>query len=127
MYPYTAPLKEIRFALHEVDAAAVGRVDAPPKALFPNEIPGAVAMRHVNLGERFLASGQGAKAADQARIAIEKEPGLAAAHVLLGRALASQGRCRDALPAFDAALRLDPSSAAATEGRRACAERKPAR
>jgi hypothetical protein len=117
----------IRFALHDVDAAAVGRVDAPPKALYPNEIPGAVAGRHVNLGEKFLASGQGPKAADQARIALEKDPGLAAAHALLGRALASQGRCREALSALDAALRLDPANAAAAEARLACEGKKPAR
>ena len=81
----------IRFALHEVDLAAVERVDHPPRALFPNEVPGAVARRRVSLGEMFLASRQWTKAADQARIALAEEPALASAHALLGRALAGPG------------------------------------
>jgi len=114
----------IRYALHEVDLAAVEKVDRPPKALFPNAIPGAVARRHVKLGEMFLKSRQWTKAADQARIALEKEPALAGAHVLMGRALAGQGRCDEALPAFDAALKVDPKSAAAAEGKRGCEAKK---
>ena len=114
----------IRYALHEVDLAAVERVDQPPKALFPSAVPGAVAGRRVKLGEMFLESRQWTKAAEQARIAMEKEPGLAAAHVLLGQALAGQGKCRQALPAFDRALKLDPGSASAAEGRRGCEGKK---
>ena len=37
----------------------------------------------------------------------------------MGRALAGQGKCRQALPAFDQALKLDPVSASAAEGKRA--------
>ena len=114
----------IRHALHEVDLAAVERVDHPPKALFPSAMPGAVAMRRVKLGEMFLESSQWTKAAEQARIALEKEPGLAAAHALLGRALAGQGKCDAALPAFDQALELDPGSASAAEGKRGCEAKK---
>ncbi len=114
----------IRFALGEVDATAVDRVDNPPKALFPNEIPGAVAGRHAALGERFLASRQWAKAADQARIALGLAPDLARAHALLGAALAGQGRCREAAPAFAEALRLDPANASARAGKARC-ERAP--
>jgi len=114
----------IRFALHEVDLAAVRRVDDPPKALFPNAVPGAVAHRRVSLGEMFLASRQWTKAADQARIALTTDPGLASAHALLGRALQGQGKCREALPAFEEALRLDPESAAAAEGKRSCGARR---
>lgn len=110
----------IRFALHEVDQAAVERVDHPPRALFPSEVPGAVARRRVHLGESLLASRQWTKAADQARVALASDPTLASAHALLGRALQGQGRCREALPAFDEALRLDPTLAAAAEGKRSC-------
>ena len=110
----------IRHALHEVDLAAVERIDNPPKALFPSAVPGAVAGRRVRLGEMLLDSRQWTKAAEQARIALEKEPTLAAAHVLLGRALAGQGKCAAALPAFDQALKLDPGSAPAAEGKRGC-------
>jgi tetratricopeptide (TPR) repeat protein len=114
----------IRFALHEVDVAAVDRVDHPAKALFPNEVPGAVANRHLSLGERFVKSGQWAKAADQARIALELEPALAPAHALLGRALAAQGRCDEARRELDRALQLDPANAAAAEARRRCAGKR---
>ena len=110
----------IRHALHEVDLAAVERIDNPPKALFPSAVPGAVAGRRVRLGEMFLESRQWAKAAEQARIALEKEPTLAAAHLLMGRALAGQGKCAAALSAFDRALELDPGSASAAGGKRGC-------
>ena len=110
----------IRHALHEVDLAAVERIDNPPKALFPSAVPGAAAGRRVRLGEMFLESRQWTKAAEQARIALEKEPTLAAAHALMGRALAGQGKCGAALPAFDQALRLDPGIASAAEGKRGC-------
>jgi tetratricopeptide (TPR) repeat protein len=114
----------IRFALHEADQAAVDQVDHPPKAVFPNEVPGAVARRHVNLGERFLGTSQWAKAADQARIALEMDPGMASAQSLLGRALAGQGRCGDARRALDRALALDPSDAAAAAARKRCEGKK---
>jgi tetratricopeptide (TPR) repeat protein len=114
----------IRHALHEVDLAAVERVDHPPKALFPSEMPGAVATRRVRLGEMFLESRQWAKAAEQARIALEKEPALAAAHALMGRALAGQGKCVPAIREFDRALELDPASASAAEGKRGCQGRR---
>ncbi|MCX5732120.1 MAG: hypothetical protein NTY18_12405, partial [Deltaproteobacteria bacterium] len=71
-------------------------MDHPPRALFPNEVPGAVAGRRVGLGEMFLESRQWTKAVDQARIALEKEPAQAAAHALMGRALAGQGKCDEA-------------------------------
>lgn len=110
----------IRFALREADQAAVDQVDHPPRAAFPNDVPGAVARRHVHLGERFLGTSQWAKAADQARIALEMDPDMAAARSLLGRALAGQGRCPEARRALDRALEQDPSDAAAAAARKRC-------
>jgi hypothetical protein len=110
----------VRKALHEVDQAAVDRVDRPEKALFPNDVPGAVGRRHVKLGEMLLKNGQVDKAVEQGRIAVEKAPDAAAAHLLLGRALAAQGRCADAGKALDEAQRLDPGSGAVAEARRTC-------
>jgi tetratricopeptide (TPR) repeat protein len=114
----------IRLALHEVDLAAVERVDNPPKALFPNAVPGAEAGRRVKLAEMLLETGQWAKALEQGRIAAEKEPALAGAHAVMGRALVGQGKCQQALAAFDQALKLDPGSAQAAEGKRACEGRR---
>jgi len=111
----------VRKALREVDQAAVDRVDRPAKALMPSDIPGAVARRHVKLGEMLLKNKNYQKAADNARIAIEKLPGYAPAHALLGNALAGQGRCPEAGRAFAEALRIDPASRAAAEGQKACA------
>jgi tetratricopeptide (TPR) repeat protein len=110
----------VRRALHEVDQLAVDKVDHPDKALMPNAIPGAVARRHVKLGEMFLKSRQWEKAAEQARIAIEKFPEGATGHLLLGRAMAAQGRCPEAGKALDEAQRLDPRSPVLAEARRAC-------
>jgi tetratricopeptide (TPR) repeat protein len=113
----------VRKALHEVDQVAVDKVDHPDKALMPNAVPGAVARRHVKLGEMFLKSKQWEKAAEQGRIAIEKHPEGASGHLLLGRALAGLGRCPEADQAFGEAQRLDPRSPALAEARRACEKR----
>lgn len=113
----------VRKALREVDQVAVDKVDHPDKALFPNAVPGAVAKRHVKLGEMFLKSKQWEKAAEQARIAIEKNPEGATGHLLLGRALAGQGNCPAAGKALDEAQRLDPRTPALAEARRACEKR----
>jgi len=83
-----------------------------------------VAKRHVKLGEMLYKNKQYPKAVEHARIAIEKLPQYAPGHVLLGRALVAQGRCDEAAPAFDTALRLDPRSAAAAEGQKGCQGKK---
>lgn len=111
----------IRQALGEVDQAAVDRVDNPPKALMPSEIPGAVARRHVKLGEALLVGRHWAQAEENARVALRDLPDYPPAIALLGRALAGQGKCAEAAPALERALRLDPRNAVALEGRRACA------
>jgi hypothetical protein len=114
---------KIRYLLHEIDLAELDRADNPPRALFPNEIKGAVTMRHVHMGEALLRTKQYGKAADEARQVLEKEPANAPAHVLLGNALAAQGKCADAARSFDAVLKVDPANAAASAGKRSCARR----
>jgi tetratricopeptide (TPR) repeat protein len=113
----------IRYALHEITLADVDKVDNPPKALFPNEIKGAVAKRHVRWGEILLRKKQFEKAAGEARQVLEKEPDHLEANLLLARALAAQGHCEDAALAYDHALAIDPKNAAAAEGKRRCAKR----
>jgi len=114
----------IRRALREVDQAAVDKVDHPDKALMPNAMPGAVARRHVKLGEMLLRNKQLDKAGEHARIAIEKFPEGAGGHLLLGRVLAAQGRCPEAGQAFDDAQRIEPRNPAVADARQACEARK---
>ncbi len=103
----------VRKALGEADQAAVDRVDRPPKALMPNEMPAAQAKRHLRLGESLLKKRQWQKAEAEARVALEKAPDLAPAQLLLGDALAGQGRCPEAGKVYGEAVRLDPALAAA--------------
>jgi cytochrome c-type biogenesis protein CcmH/NrfG len=86
----------------------------------PGEIDGAALRRRVRLGEILLKGKQYDKAATEARAVLERDPRSAAAHVLLGDALAGQGRCPEATQAYDEALALDPASAAARQGKAAC-------
>jgi tetratricopeptide (TPR) repeat protein len=111
---------KIRFALKEIDQAAVDRVEDPPRATFPNEVDGAIAHRNVRLGEMLLDRKQYAKAEERARHVLELDPRHVPAHVLLGNVLAAQGRCTDAAKAYAEALRLDPTNAAAREGEARC-------
>lgn len=111
---------QIRFALHEIGRADVEAAAAPPRALFPNEMMGAIANRHVRMGESFLRARQYERAAAEARRVLERDPRHASAHLLLGDALAAQGRCAEARTAYDAAREIDPKLG---EKRRACAGR----
>jgi Flp pilus assembly protein TadD len=90
----------------------------------PDEIPGAVARRHIKLGEKLLAAGHFAQAEQNARIAVAQLPDDAPAQALLGRALAAQGKCAEAAPALEKALKLEPKNALAVEGRRSCAGKR---
>jgi tetratricopeptide (TPR) repeat protein len=103
---------KIRYALHEIDLAEMQRTEHPPKALFPNEIKGAVERRHVRMGENFLRTKQYEKALGQAQEVLRRNPGFAPAHTLLGDALAAQGNCAEAAKAWDQARALDPKAAA---------------
>jgi hypothetical protein len=112
---------KIRYLLHEIDLAELDVADNPPRALFPNEIKGAVTKRHVRMGEALLRTKQYGKAAQEAQAILEKDPAYAPAHVLLGNVLAAQGHCGDAARSYEAALKLDPENAAAAAGKRSCA------
>jgi tetratricopeptide (TPR) repeat protein len=123
---YDATLRaRIRLALKELDAAGVERAVNPPRATSPNEIDGAVSHRNVRLGQMLLERGQHDKAVERARHVLARDPRHVPAHLLLGQALAAQGRCEDAARAFDDALRLEPANAAALAGKEGC--RRPAR
>lgn len=111
----------IRYALGEIGRAEVEQVDAPARSLFPNEMKGAIAGRHLRMGESFLKTKQYDRAATEARHVLVSDPLHAPAHLLLGEALAGQGKCDEARGEYDSARRLDPNLAPAVRGRNGCA------
>jgi len=72
-------LAQVQFALKEITAEQLARVVEPVKAQMPSDDKSAVAMRHVRLGERYLASGSCALAAKQFDEALALDPSSARA------------------------------------------------
>jgi tetratricopeptide (TPR) repeat protein len=108
----------IRQLLGEATAADVAAVDAPAPSPLPHSDQG-VARRHVNFARRLYEIGQ----VDQALAELQKSLAVAPnapAHALRGKILAGKGKCPDALPEFDAALKIEPANAVALEGRKTC-------
>ncbi len=112
----------IRRLLGEIGDAELARVLEPPRAGVEGG-PAVVARRYVALARSLLQGKNAAKAVEMARKALEADAGNAAAHAVLGQALAAEGSCAEAAAAFAAALRLDPGEPAALAGRTACAGR----
>jgi tetratricopeptide (TPR) repeat protein len=83
-------------------------VDANPS--LPNRAPALMllAQAHRALAERALTQQNATVAESEARKSIALENTNADAHNLLGAALASQGKLREAIPEFQSALRLNP-------------------
>ncbi len=84
-------------------------VDANPS--LPNRIPARalLAQAHRALAERALAQHDAARAAVEARRALEFDPNSADAHNDLGAALGAQGDLAGALAEFKAAVRINPA------------------
>jgi tetratricopeptide (TPR) repeat protein len=108
----------IRLALGEITDADFEKLLNPASTRVGGDA--SVAGRHLKMAEVLLKSGSGEKALEQAKIAVEKAPDLAAAHSVLGTALQATGDCKGALVAFDQALKLDPADARAAEGKKGC-------
>jgi tetratricopeptide (TPR) repeat protein len=83
-------------------------VDANPS--HPNRAPARMllAQAHRALAERALSEQKATAAEAEARKAVAFDDKNADAHNLLGAALASQGKFREAVPEFQMAVRLDP-------------------
>jgi len=113
-------LARVRLALGEIDQAAMARVLDPPKGTLPGDDPRDVARRHVNLARQLWKRGNGEKALEFTRRSLEIAPS-ADAWALQGEVLSAQGRCPAALPAFEAALKIEPAHAVALQGRKGCA------
>ena len=109
----------VRLVLKEITEADLAKVQNPESTKVGGEA--SVAGRYVKMAEAFLKSGAVDKAVEQAKTAVEKAPELAAAHAVLGAALAASGDCKTATASFDRALKLDPVEARALEGKKGCA------
>ncbi len=106
---------QVRYALHEISQAELARADAPERALFPDEVKGAVSNRFIKMGEMYLGMEQYDKAAAEARKLLQGDPRYAPAHVLLGDALSSQGKCAEAKLAYQEAVKLSPQLVAVVQ------------
>lgn len=109
----------VQRALGRIGDADVDRVIAPAATALPGDAPGGTAHRHVALARRLLAARSFGPAHDSVRKAIALAP-TAEAWALEGEVFAAEGRCAEALRAFDAALALAPGDRAAAAGRQAC-------
>ena len=108
----------VRLVIKEITEADFEKIQNPASTKIGGEA--SVAGRHVKMAEAYLKAGSPDKAVEQAKIGIEKAPELAAAHAMLGSALAAAGDCKAARAAFDQALKLDPADARAVEGKKGC-------
>jgi hypothetical protein len=111
----------IRRALGEITDADVEAALAPKASQLPGgDDHGGVAHRHVAFGKKLLAAKSFAPAHDEVRKALKVAPS-ADAWRLEGEIFAAEGKCPDAVKAFDSALALDPKDAGAAAGRKSCA------
>ena len=114
----TVVAARIRHALGEISDAELQEILSPPKATQGGSVQ--VARRYRAFAEALLKDQKADKALEMVRKSLDKDPLLAPAHALLGKILATQGKCADAIPAFSKALELDAESATAKEGLEGC-------
>lgn len=108
----------IRRVLGEISDQELAQALSPPRAQEGGN--GEIARRYRALAEALFKTKNYDKALENVRKSIEKDPGLAAAHALLGAILAAQGNCADAVHAFRRALELDSGNASAQDGLQHC-------
>jgi tetratricopeptide (TPR) repeat protein len=108
----------IRLVLGEITQVEFDKLLDPASTKVGGEA--SLSGRHVKMAEILLKSGSNDKALEQARIAVEKGPEIAAAHSVLGAALAATGDCKGATAAFGEALKRDPNDGRAVEGKKGC-------
>jgi hypothetical protein len=98
---------QVRYALAEIDQAALARALDPEPAPIAS---GGRAHARITLGRRLLAAGDAQGAVASARAAIGLDPGSSVAHALLAEALARTGACEEAEREAAAARKLAPSA-----------------
>jgi hypothetical protein len=107
----------IKYALKEIDDAQLAALLDPPASITHTDA--GVARRHYKFARKLLDLGQTAAALAEVEKSLSIVP-TADAHALRGQLLAGDGQCGTAVAAFDSALSLDPTLAAAAEGRERC-------
>ena len=108
---------QIRHALKEITDEELAEVLQPSAAVLSGEV--SVAHRYFRLAEKQFQSTNYDQAISNLMKSLAKNP-TAEAHSLQGRILAAQGKRVEAVVAFEAALKLDPQDATASEGIKAC-------
>jgi tetratricopeptide (TPR) repeat protein len=108
---------KIQFVLGEIDAAAVAAVENPARSVTRTD--SGVARRHLNFARNLFRIQKHDKALEEVKKSLGVEPS-AAAYALEGQILAAQGKCPEAVPLFDQALRMEPSNPEAATGKRGC-------
>jgi tetratricopeptide (TPR) repeat protein len=108
----------VKQLLGEATEADVAAVDAPAASPLPHS-PEGVARRHVNFARRLFEIGQADQALAELQKSLTVKPS-AAAYALRGKILATRGKCPDALRDVEEALKLEPTNAAALEGKKSC-------
>jgi tetratricopeptide (TPR) repeat protein len=109
----------LRYLLKEIDDAELAAVLNPPAALTDSNQ--AAASRRLKLASILLQAKSYDKAIENVDISIQENPS-AAAYALRGEILLAQGKCSEALPAFEQALKLDPQNARALQAMKSCKE-----
>ena len=112
----------VRNLLKEISDEELAAALNPPAALTDSE--DAAALRRLSLANRLFEAKSYEKALESVNISIEKKPS-AAAYALRGEILIAQGKCSEAVPAFDQALKLEPQNARAIQGMKSCQEKRP--
>lgn len=107
----------VRNLLKEISDDELAAVLNPPAALTDSDE--AAANRRLKLADMLFKSKSYDKALANVDISIEENPS-AAAYALRGDILVAQGKCSEAVSAFDQALTLDPQNARALQGTKAC-------
>jgi tetratricopeptide (TPR) repeat protein len=113
----------VRNLLKEISDEEMEAVLNPPAALTDSN--DAAALRRLNLAEKLFEVKSYDKALENVDVSIERNPSVAAAYALRGDILIAQGKCPEAVSAFDRALQLDPRDARALQGMKTCQQKKP--
>jgi tetratricopeptide (TPR) repeat protein len=108
---------QIRHALKEISDAELAEVLKP--AALPLSGEASVAHRYFRLAEKQFQSTNYVQALANLQKSLDQNPA-AGAYALRGRVLAAQGKCPEAMTAYEAALKLDPREATALAGLKAC-------